>query len=105
MGSVNSGDRKTTSYDAAYNAITNSLKEKYRGRAPTQTGSKVFNGRENMNIISKKQNARVPTRKHFVSQEFHSKLEMHVMKKLQVIEHHFWRGQAERFNPSQLNQL
>ena len=47
MGSVNSGDRKTTSYDAAYNAITNSLKEKIsRGRAPTQTGSKVFNARK-----------------------------------------------------------
>ena len=67
MGSANSGDKKSASYTAAYNAITNSLKEQIsRGRAPTQTGVKVFNARDNMNVLSKKQNTKFQLIKHFV---------------------------------------
>ena len=58
-GSANSANKKETSYNSAYNARTNSLREKIsKGRAPTQNNVKVVNGSSNMKIVNKKQNAK-----------------------------------------------
>ena len=107
VGGGNAGDKKPASYSAAYNAITNSLKEKIsRGRAPTQTGTKVFNARDNMNIISKKQNARVPTDKTLrvsrVAQISRDVSDENVTSFKTPLS---GRSQEERFNPAQLNML
>ena len=107
MGSANSGDKKAASYTAAYNAITNSLKEQIsRGRAPTQTGTKVFNARDNMNVLSKRQNARIPTDKTLrisrVSQQARDASEENITSYRTPLS---GRGQQERFNPTQLNML
>ena len=107
MGGANSGDKRATSYSAAYNAITNSLKEKIsRGRAPTQTGTKVFNARDNMNVLSKKQNARVPADKTLrisrVAQQTRDARDENITSYRTPLS---GRSQQERFDPAQLNML
>ena len=44
MGGANSGDKKPSSYKSAYNALTNSTREKVlKGRNPTQNSVKIYN--------------------------------------------------------------
>lgn len=107
MGGANSGDKKASSYSAAYNAITNSLKEKIsRGRAPTQTGVKVYNGLDNMNVLSKKQNAIIPTDKTLrisrVAQVTRDAKDENITSYRTPLS---GRSQQERFDPAQLNML
>ena len=66
MGSAGTaGAKASSSYTSAYNALTNSLKEKIaRGRSPTQTGAKQFNGgSESMNVLNKRQTLNISPKK------------------------------------------
>mgnify|MGYP001240024922 CR=1 FL=1 len=63
-GAANSYSKATQDYGAAKNMITNALKEKVaKGRSFTQHGSKKFNGEEYMNVLFKKQNAKIDYQK------------------------------------------
>ena len=107
IGTAGSKDDKQMSYDDMYNARLNINKEKIsQGRAPTQTGTKVFNARDNMNVLSKRQNASIPTDKTLrisrVSQQARDANEENITSYRTPLS---GRGQQERFNPTQLNML
>ena len=107
-GIAGSSSKASMSYTSAYNAITNSLREKIsRGRAPTQNGVKQFNGgSKSMNVLSKKQNINVPTNKLLkigrISQQTRDSKETRFTSNRSPLSN---KSQVERFNPTQLNAL
>tara|TARA_B110001469_G_scaffold127369_2_gene147984 strand:- start:432 stop:2894 length:2463 start_codon:yes stop_codon:yes gene_type:complete len=108
IGGGNSSSKAPASYGSAYNAITNSLREKVlRGRAPTQTGAKRFNGgREAVNVANKKQGINVPITQGLiisrVSQQPRDAQEERLTSYRTPLSN---KNQNERINPSQLNVL
>jgi hypothetical protein len=107
MGAANSNSKASTSYDSAYNAITNSLREKVlRGRAPTQTGVKVFNGGESMNVGFKKQGINVSIDKTLrigkIAQQPRDAKDEKITSYRTPLS---TKSQKELYNPSQLNML
>ena len=108
MGGGNSSSKAPTSYGSAYNAITNSLREKVlRGRAPTQTGVKRFNGGNGaMNVSYKKQGVNVSPSQGLVigriSQQPRDAKEERLTSYRSPLSN---KNQNERINPSQLNVL
>ena len=107
IGVAGSGSPSAQSYDSMYNASTNAQREKtLRGRAPTQTGVKIFNARDNINIINKKQNATVPLsstiRISRIGQKIRDSRGENLTTQRSQLSNK--RG-SERFNPTQLNSL
>jgi len=108
MGSASSNNKASTSYASAYNAITNSLREKtLKGRAPTQNGVKVFNGGGNaINVAYKKQGTNVSTDKTLrisrVAQQNRDAKSENITAYRTPLSN---KSQKERYNPAQLNML
>jgi hypothetical protein len=108
MGGGNSSSKAPSSYGSAYNAITNSLREKVlRGRAPTQTGAKRFyGGKDAMNVAYKKQGINVSASQGLnisrVSQQQRDAQEERITTYRTPLSN---KNQNERINPSQLNVL
>lgn len=102
------GAKASTSYNSAYNAITNSLREKIsRGRSPTQTGAKQFNGgSDSVNVLNKRQTLNIDASKQLkisrVAQVNRDASEENITNYRTPLTN---VAQVERFNPSQLNQL
>ena len=108
IGGGNSSSKAPASYGSAYNAITNSLREKVlKGRAPTQTGVKSFNGgRDSMNVSYKKQGINISPTQGLVigriSQQPRDAQEERITSYRTPLSN---KNQNERINPSQLNAL
>lgn len=108
VGSANSSHKASRSYGSAYNAITNSLREKVlRGRAPTQNGAKQFNGgKESMNISYKKQGINITRDKQLkigrITQRMRDSRSERMTNTKSALSN---RAHTERYNPAQLNML
>ena len=107
IGTAGSANQASTSYASAYNAITNSLREKVlRGRAPTQNGVKVSVGGDNINVSYNKQNANIPVSKTQriarVAQINRDSKDTNFTSNRVALSN---KAQKELYNPSQLNML
>ena len=70
-GNASSSNKKSSIYNTAYNSRLNINKEQIsKGRKPTDSGPKSFNGKEAVNIIHKKQMSEVVNRKPCKSTEY-----------------------------------
>ena len=106
-GGAGAYNKEPTSYRSSYNSRTNSNREKIsKGRAPTNNGVKVVNGVETVNVVFKKQNAKIDysnTQKvSLINQVISSSNQMGYNNQKVPLSN---RGNVERTNPKTLNQL